>query len=98
MKYQFTDQAKSELDDAMAYYESRVLGLGLKLFDDFENTIQRLLEFPESTPLLTQDIQKAVLSHYSFNIIYQIEEGILRILAFMHQKRKPDYWKKRMSK
>lgn len=35
MKYQFIDQAKIEFDEAMEFYDSRVLGLGIKLFNDF---------------------------------------------------------------
>jgi hypothetical protein len=96
VKYQFTDQGKIEFDEAMAFYENRIGGLGLELFLDFEKTLHRLLHFPESAPSVSQGVRKAVLSNFPFNIIYQIENDVLFILAFMHQKRKPGYWKNRM--
>lgn len=98
MKYQFIDQAKIEFDDAIKEYDNRVRGLGSKLFFDFENTVERLLNFPESATPIGKGVRKAVLSIYSFNIIYQVENDVLYILAFMHQKRKPGYWKKRMAR
>ena len=98
MKYQFIDQAKVEFDEAMEFYDSCVAGLGIKLFSDFENTIERLLHFPYSATSIDSGIRKAVLSIYPFNIIYQIENDFVYILAFMHQKRKPGYWKKRLTK
>ena len=96
MIYFFSPKAGAELDSAFNYYEDIVEGLGYDLLGEVESVLERLLEFPESAPLYTERIRKAVLHDFPFSILYSFSDDTLRITAFMHQKRRPDYWKDRI--
>ncbi|MFI5264310.1 MAG: type II toxin-antitoxin system RelE/ParE family toxin [Candidatus Kapaibacterium sp.] len=96
MDYEFFESAKEELADAIHYYESDTPGIGFDLTDEVENVLGRLLRFPLSAPLVTKRVRKAVLHSYPYNIMYYIQDDTIFIVAFMHQKRKPGYWKKRI--
>ncbi len=39
--------------------------------------------------------RKLPLGRFPYTIIYRINEDTVRVLAFMHQSRKPDYWRRR---
>ena len=48
MKYSFHPEAKEELMDAMAYYDSCSPGLGLEFVIEIYSTIQRIIRFPKA--------------------------------------------------
>jgi toxin ParE1/3/4 len=96
VKYIFIDEAQSEFDDAFDYYEALSTNRGSDLIHDFDQTINRILEFPESGSKLSRRTRKAVLKKYPYNIIYLIHESVIYIVSFMHQKRDPDYWTDRI--
>src|SRR2546428_5128875 len=96
MKYELFEQAKAEVADAFRYYERDSPGSGLRLLEDFHKILERLRNFPMSAPLIGKRVRKAVLSHNPFNVIYYIHNETIFVVAFMHQKRKPGYWKKRL--
>lgn len=96
MRYTFIPEAKAEFDEAFSYYEKLAPRVASHLLDDFDTVINRLLLFPESVPILLQGVRKALLRSFDYNIIYEIQGDEIAIVAFMHQKRKPGYWKKRV--
>ena len=96
MQYIFSPEAGEELDSAFNYYEDIVPGLGYDLLDDVDSLLDRLVLFPESSPLLTERIRKALLRDFPFSILYSFSGDTLRITAFMHHKRKPGYWRDRI--
>ena len=96
MQYIFSPEAADELDSAFNYYEDIIPGLGYDLLDDVDSVLDRLLIFPESASYLTGRIRKAILRDFPFSILYSFSDDTLRITAFMHQKRKPGYWKDRI--
>ena len=48
MKVRFLDAARSDLREAVRYYESRQPGLGRSFRDEFKVAIDRITSFPEA--------------------------------------------------
>lgn len=48
MRFEFHPEARGEYLAAVAYYESRQVGLGSRFTAEIESTIQRILESKES--------------------------------------------------
>ncbi len=84
MRYTFIPEAKAEFDEAFSYYEKLVPKVASDLLDDFDAVISRLLLFPENAPMLPQGIRKALLRRFEYNIIYEIQDDEIAIVAFMH--------------
>ena len=39
--------------------------------------------------------RKLSLDRFPYTLVYRIDGDIVRVLAFMHQSRRPDYWRHR---
>lgn len=96
MKYSFDPGAQTEYFEAIRYYEQQSEGLGKRFIGDFENTLGRILAFPESWGQMTVNTRRALLEVFPYGIIYHFDGTEIYILAVMHLKRKPGYWTKRL--
>lgn len=96
MKYSFDPDAQAEYFEAIRYYEQQAEGLGSRFIADVENTIGRILAFPETWGRLTINTRRAILDLFPYGIIYHFDGTEIYILAVMHLKRKPGYWIKRL--
>ena len=92
MKVLFYAEAINEVIETANYYESRQRGLG-RLFDnEFESGLQRIIERPQSWPKQFGEIRRYRLNRFPYGIFYRLDEGVLKVIAVAHLKRKPFYW------
>lgn len=94
----FHQAAKEELLSARDYYDDLVFGLGKSFILEIEKTINVNKRNPLAYPIIKQNIRKAVIMKFPYSILYIIEGDKIYLLAIMHQKRKPLYWKNRILK
>ena len=92
MKIEFLPLAKSELDDAVEYYNLQVQGLGNRYKSEARETINRISIFPTAWQEVKSEIRRCIMHRFPYNIYYSIQDDIILILAIAHQHRKPDYW------
>lgn len=90
-------EAAAELIEAARFYERRVPGLGAQFLDAADRAIATIQEAPERWSLLEADVRRYLMARFPFAIYYRILPGELRILAFKHHSRHPDYWRGRIS-
>lgn len=93
--YSFHPLAESELSDAAKFYESRTAGLGLSFLSAIELAIEQIRGNPEASPVVRGSLRRKTLARFPYSLIYETASGAVRILAVMHQKRRPEYWKRR---
>ncbi|HEV3073451.1 MAG TPA: type II toxin-antitoxin system RelE/ParE family toxin [Thermoanaerobaculia bacterium] len=93
--YSFHPLAETELVDAAKYYEARSTGLGHSFLAAVRHAIQQILAYPESSPVVRRGLRRIALRRFPYSLIYAIEFGEIKIIAVMHQKRRPSYWKGR---
>lgn len=95
MTCSFHPEAKDDLNEAIEYYENCEPGLS----DDFSSevlaTIGNVVNYPTLWPIIEEDIRRCLVNRFPYGIIYSIEQGGIFILAVMHLRRHPDYWKNR---
>ncbi len=96
-----SEQAAQELEEAAAWYEKEQAGLGEKLLDESEHTLDLLSEkFPALVPMPSEagalGAKRILLHRFPFSVV-TIERGEeLIIVAMAHQSRKPGYWAERI--
>lgn len=88
--------AVEELIQAAEYYESRVEGLGERFLDEVDAAIFDISSSPERWPLLLLNTRKRQLNRFPYTIVYLEDSTRIYVLAVMHQRRRPGYWKKRL--
>jgi toxin ParE1/3/4 len=91
----FHEKAEQELLEAIAWYESQVKGLGRIFLDEVERISSTLVEYPESAPVIIENIRCRILGKFPYGIMYSVVKDTVRILAVAHRKRRPFYWAER---
>lgn len=96
MKYRFHPEAKTEFFDAVAHYESRKPGLGPDFYDEVMAAIRNIVNHPKAWPRIDGDIRRCQTHRFPFGVIYSNEQRFVLIIAVMHLRRAPGYWKYRI--
>jgi hypothetical protein len=89
--------AVKEMLEAKKFYNSKVNGLGDHLFEEIDIAIKLIEETPVTWSTIYKNLHRFILKKFPFAVIYRIKEDPIQVIAFMHQRRKPLYWKKRLS-
>ena len=92
MKVRFLKPAQSEVDDAVAWYDSQSRGLGIQFLDDIDRVIRRIAAYPLSSMEIEQDLRRCLLSRFPYGIIYGIDSETIIVVAVAHLHREPRYW------
>ena len=88
--------ARAELDDAMDYYEQCRNGLGNDLLAKFEEALTLVQRNPgQGAPHEDTEFRKFFLKRFPYTVYYSELDDRIWVAAFSHQKRKPNYWRRR---
>ncbi len=85
-------EADEELERAALYYERRARGLGYDFLDEFEKTIDRILDDPERWPVIKRNARKLSFDRFPHAVIYEIHNDHIYVIAVMPLRRRPFYW------
>jgi plasmid stabilization system protein ParE len=96
VKARFIAPAQQELDEAVEYHNSKIPGLGDDLFEEVVAAAQKLCEFPEMWPKVRKSIRRRRLKRFSYSLLYRIDPEEIVIIAVMHNRRRPAYWRSRI--
>jgi hypothetical protein len=80
----------------MNFLKNQSDNLDQLFLNEIKACFQKIQANPERYQIIEQNIHKLVVTRFPFNIIYEIYPEEIVIIAFAHQKRKPDYWKERL--
>ena len=97
MKSVFLPEAREEMIEAARYYESQAPGLGIDYLSEVERAVASITAFPETWPKLEGDLRRRLVRRFPFGILYFIETEKTIIVAVAHLRRRPGYWKNRIS-
>jgi hypothetical protein len=93
----FHPDVYNEIQDAYSWYENKTPGLGKDFIAELETSYIAIEKMPATWPLLTKRTHRFILKRFPYGILYVIRNGgILEVIAVMHLKRKPGYWKDRV--
>ena len=95
MKFKFHPEAELEFREAIEFYEQREIGLGQDFSIQVYSTIQNITIYPLAWPVIEDDIHRCIVNRFPYGILYSIEKDVIIILAVMHLRRNPKYWKHR---
>jgi len=95
MTFAFHPEAETEFNEAIEYYENNEPGLGYDFSMEVHAAIQNIVNYPTAWPILEDNIRRCLVKRFPFGVIYSLEQDEIFILAVMHLRRHPDYWKSR---
>lgn len=92
-RVEFLGIAETELDDAVEYYAQQKTNRSTSFIIALDGLIQHVLEHPYMFPKVKNELRKAVLKGFPYNIIYEIHHpDVILILAIAHQRKDPKRW------
>jgi toxin ParE1/3/4 len=95
MSFAFHPEAEAEFLASIDYYEEREIGLGYDFSVEVFAAIQNVAIHPGAWPVMEDDIRRCLVNRFPYCVLYSIEKSGVFILAVMHLRRHPDYWKVR---
>lgn len=95
MKLRWHGEARAEADAAAAFYHDKQPDLAQRFLDDLEDALHRVQRHPESYRQIDSDIRKCRVRHFPYGVIYRARSNFIEIIAVMHLRRAPGYWKRR---
>ena len=96
MKYVFHPEALTEYSEAVQYYTEQRVDVAQAFIDAVEEAVYRLRDSPNRYPAINGEIRRCLTRKFPYGILYTIEPDFILILAVMHCRKKPGYWKSRL--
>ena len=96
MRIAFTGPALREAEEAALWYWERSGDrVRAHLLAEIERARKTLLRQPGIGTPGVRGTRKLLLDRFPYTLVYRIDGDTVRVLAFMHQSRRPDYWRHR---
>jgi plasmid stabilization system protein ParE len=91
-------EATAELTDAGRVYEEKVPTLGAQFLEAVDEAVAVISAAPERWRVIEDEVRRYLMPRFPYAIYYRVLPDHIRILAFKHHSRHPDYWRHRLSK
>ena len=96
-RVKFTPEALREIDDAFEWYFSRSSQAAEAFVGEATNAFALIASSPAIWPSFEAGTRRYILRKFPYSIIYrEIQYGI-EVIAVAHHKRRPRYWRGRLS-
>ena len=93
MKVRFLEVAQQELDEAVAYYNAEVAGLGEAFLLEALSALDRIQHFPDAWHPLSKTTRRCRLRRFPYGVVYRLDDEGILIVAVANLHRQPDYWR-----
>ena len=93
----FYPDAEMEMRESSKYYESQQKDLGKRFLNSIESAIKQIQINPKIFQKVNKNVRRCQTKIFPYGIIFREQENQIEIIAIMHLKRKPGYWKDRLS-
>lgn len=92
----FHPAASEEYARAVQYYAAVSPELGLHLHEEIERLIAEVRRQPTRFFRFRPPAQRALARQFPYSVVYLDEPERVWIVAVMHAKRRPNYWRERL--
>ena len=92
----FHPDAGAEYTSAVQYYADIAPELGNRFHDEIERLIHEVRRQPERFFRFSPPAQRALARKFPYSVVYLNQPDHVWIVAIMHAKRRPGYWRERL--
>ncbi len=91
MKYKLfiQEEVYGEVEEAVLYYNQQRTGLGLELFEEWEDAVNRVLSSPEGYEKKRKQFRHVLLKRFPYLAIFEIVETTVVFQKFINVKKHP---------
>lgn len=91
----FHPEALAEADHAAAFYREQQPGLEIRFLEASNDAISRIRRNPLLYRRVEGEIRKCRIVRFPYGVIYRTAEDRVDVIAIMHLRQQPGYWKSR---
>jgi len=96
MTVRFLEVASAEYRQAVDYYDAEKPGLGREFSEAVEAALHQITTFPNGWPQISARTRRCLTKRFPYGLIYQQSGDLILVVAIMHLKREPTYWRTRI--
>ena len=96
MRHAIHPEADAEFAEAVRYYAAIEPQLGVRFYREIERLIQDICAQPQRFFRFHPPARRALSPEFPYSVVYLEQPDHVWIVAVMHTKRRPGYWKKRL--
>ena len=89
MRILFRPEARAEVLEAQAWYESRAAGLGLEFARAIEAAVASASRNPEAFAHIAGVCRRVLLRKFPFSVVYRVRADEFLVVAVFHHRRNP---------
>jgi hypothetical protein len=98
MEVRFHRLAAREYEEARNWYERRRAGLGPEFANETDRAIARIAKYPNRWPIYFERFRRVRLRRFPYSLYYfVVGSSRVLVLAVAHARRRPGYWRRRLS-
>jgi plasmid stabilization system protein ParE len=90
-------EAQREAEAAVAWYGQRSPHAAGRLVVELRSALNRIQQSPSQFPKLAFDTRRNILGRFPYLIVFRETTTEIEIVAFAHGRRRPGYWRERLS-
>jgi len=94
---EYHPEAKLEIRNSAIWYDDKANGLGLEFLLELRNAESLIRKNPELWPSYEVGTRRCVMQRFPFAVIYLVSGEKIQIVSVAHCKRRPGYWKNRVT-
>jgi toxin ParE1/3/4 len=92
----FHPDAEAELIAAGEFYEAQADGLGLEFVSEVRSAARAIAAHPSLGHRFSKRLRRFLVRRFPYGLLYRNEPTAIFIVAVMHLRRRPGYWKGRV--
>lgn len=97
MIVEFALAAEHEFTEAVDYFETQRLGLGVEFAREVAAALQRIEDYPDAWRQMPGGVRRCQLRRFEYGLVYRVRGDVATVYAVMHLRRRPGYWRERLT-
>jgi plasmid stabilization system protein ParE len=93
VRVEFTDRARTDVDEAFSWYAARSTAALEGFVRSLDHAVAVVSSGPEIWPLFEAETRRYLFPRYPYSLVYHIEDETILVVAVASQRRRPGYWK-----
>lgn len=88
--------AERDLEDAANWYDEQASGLGDRFLAEVRSTLEKVEFRPLAFPVTIGTARRVLLNRFPYSVYYESDDQGWIVLAVLHQRRSPEFLRKRI--
>jgi toxin ParE1/3/4 len=92
---EYLAEAVADAEGATRWYAERSPAAARRFSEELDAAEEAIAAHPEAWPAYQHGARHYLLRRYPFSVVYRIEPERVLVVAVMHHRRRPGYWRQR---